>query len=94
MGVKVLAGSDSTGIGTSTCLLRTMEMLVDAGMSPLEVIASATGTAAEAFKMGSLFGSIKVGLKADLIAVNGCPEKNISDLRNLMFCMKDGKMVY
>jgi len=93
MGVKVLAGSDSTGVGTSTRLLRTMEMLVDAGMSPLEVIASATGTAAEAFKMGSLFGTIKVGLKADLIAVNGCPEKNISDLRNLMFCMKDGKIV-
>ena len=94
MGVKVLAGSDSTGIGTSTRLLRTMEMLVDAGMSPLEVIASATGTAAKAFKMGNLFGSIKVGLKADLIAVNGCPENNISDLRKLMFCMKDGEIVF
>jgi imidazolonepropionase-like amidohydrolase len=93
MGVKVVAGSDSTGIGTSTRLLRTMEMLVDAGMSPLEVIASATGTAAEAFKMESLFGTIRVGLKADIISVIGSPENNISDLRNLTFCMKDGIIV-
>lgn len=94
MGVNVVAGSDSTGVGTSTRLVRTMEMLVDAGMSPLEVIASATSIVAKAFKMENLFGAIKVGLKADIIAVEGNPEKNISEFRNLKFCMKDGKIIF
>lgn len=93
MGVKVVAGSDATGLGNSTRLLRAMEMMVDSGMSPLEVIASATGTAAEAYNMGNVFGTIKVGLKADIISVDGNPEKDISDLRKIRFCMKDGKTI-
>ncbi|MDP7207390.1 MAG: amidohydrolase family protein, partial [Candidatus Bathyarchaeota archaeon] len=90
MGVKVVAGSDATGLGNSTRLLRAMEMMVDAGMSPLEVISSATGTAAEAYRMGDIFGTIKVGVKADIISVEGNPEKDISDLRKIKFCMIDG----
>mgnify|MGYP001162653849 CR=1 FL=1 len=90
MGVKVVAGSDATGLGNSTRLLRAMEMMVDAGMSPLEVISSATGTAAEAYRMGDIFGTIKVGVKADIISVEGNPEKVISDLRKIKFCMIDG----
>jgi imidazolonepropionase-like amidohydrolase len=93
IGVKVVAGSDATGLGNSTRLLRAMEMMVDSGMSPLEVIASATGTAAEAYNMGNVFGTIKVGLKADIISVDGNPEKDISDLRKIWFCMKDGKII-
>lgn len=93
MGVKVVAGSDATGLGKSTRLLRAMEMMVDAGMSPLEVISSATGTAAKAYKMENLLGTIKVGLKADIISVDGNPEKDISELRKIMFCMKDGKII-
>ena len=93
-GVKVIAGSDATGLGNSTRLLRAMEMMVDAGMSPLDVIASATGNSAKAFKMENVFGGLRVGLKADIISVEGNPEKEISALRKVKFCMKDGKIVF
>jgi len=93
MGVEIVAGSDATGLGNSTRLLRAMEMMVDAGMSPLEVIASATSIAAEAYKMENVFGRLRAGLKADIIALEGKPEKEISSLRNINFCMKDGKIV-
>ena len=94
MGVNVISGSDAMGLGNSTRLLRAMEMMVDAGMSPLNVIASATNTAAKAYKMDNVFGAIKVGLKADIISVEGNPEKDISDLRKIMFCMKEGKIIF
>lgn len=93
MGVRIVAGSDATGLGNSSRLVRAMEMMVDAGMSPMEVIASATSTAAKAYRMENVFGGLKAGLKADIIAVEGNPEKEISALRNLNFCMKDGKTV-
>jgi len=92
IGVKIVAGSDATGLGNSTRLLRALEMMVDAGMSPMEVIASATSAAAEAYRMENVFGGLRAGLKADIIAVEGNPEKEISSLRNLKFCMKDGKI--
>jgi imidazolonepropionase-like amidohydrolase len=93
MGVKIVAGSDATGLGNSTRLIRAMEMMVDAGMSPMEVIASATIEAANAYKMEKVIGELRAGLKADIIAVDGNPEKEIGSLRNLKFCMKDGKIV-
>ena len=93
MGVKIVAGSDATGLDNSTRLLKAMEMMVDAGMTPLDVIASATYTAAQAFKMENTFGSISAGLKADLVAVRGNPENNISDLRKISFCMKEGEKI-
>jgi imidazolonepropionase-like amidohydrolase len=94
MGVNIIAGSDATGLGNSTRLLRAMEMMVEAGMSPLNVISSATNTAAKAYKMDNLFGTIKAGLKADIISVDGNPEKDISDLRKIKFCMKEGKIIF
>lgn len=93
MGVEIVAGSDATGLGTSTRLVRAMEMMVDAGMSPLEAIASATSIAAKAYRMENVFGGLRARLKADIIAVKGNPEKEISALRNLNFCMKDGKIL-
>jgi imidazolonepropionase-like amidohydrolase len=93
MGVKIIAGSDATGLGNSTRLIRTMELMVDAGMTPMEVISSATSVAAHAFNLDKLFGEIKVGLKADLIAVDGNPDNEITALRNIKFCMKDGKII-
>ncbi|TFH12586.1 amidohydrolase family protein, partial [Candidatus Bathyarchaeota archaeon] len=74
-------------------LLRAMEMMVDAGMSTQDVIASATNIAAQAYKMENVFGSLRSGLKADIIAVDGNPEREISTLRNVRFCMKDGKVI-
>lgn len=88
MGVKVVAGSDASG----DRLLRTMELMVEAGLTPMQVIVAATSNGAKAMRMDHLFGTIKEGLKADIIAVEGDPSKNISDLRSLKMVMQEGKI--
>jgi len=93
MGVRVVAGSDGIGLGNSAQLIRTMELMVEAGMDPLQVIASATSTAARAVKMDHLFGTITEGLEADIITVEGDPSSDISCLRSPTMIMKAGKVV-
>ncbi len=93
MGVQVVAGSDGIGLGNSAQLIRTMELMVEAGMDPLQVIASATSTAARAVKMDHLFGTITKGLEADIITVEGDPSSDISCLRSPTMIMQAGKMV-
>jgi imidazolonepropionase-like amidohydrolase len=94
MGVQVVAGSDGIGLGNSARLIRAMELMVEAGMTPLQVIASATGNAARAMRMDYLFGALKVGLEADIIAVEGDPSVNISSLRSVKMVMQSGRIVH
>jgi imidazolonepropionase-like amidohydrolase len=93
MGVRVVAGSDGIGLGNSARLIRAMELMVEAGMTPMQVIASATGNAARAMRMDHLFGAVKEGLEADVIAVEGDPSVDISSLRSLKMVMQSGKIV-
>ena len=63
--------------------------MVEYGMKPLDVLQSATSINAEIFHQPQL-GNIDVGMKADIVVVNGDPTKNISDLRKIVWVMKDG----
>jgi len=92
-GVEIVAGSDSTGLGKSTRLLRTLEIMHESGMSPIQVIKSATSNAAKALKIENKVGSIHEGLRADLIVVEGDPAKEISDLKKTKLVMKSGRIV-
>jgi imidazolonepropionase-like amidohydrolase len=92
-GVNVVAGSDGIGLGNSTQLIRAMELMVEAGMPSLHVIASATGNATKAMKMEHLFGTIAEGLEADIIGVNGDPSEDISCLRSIRMIMQGGKVI-
>lgn len=68
-----------------------MELMAEyGGMSPLDILKSATSVNARALHMEGEIGMIKVGLMADLVAVKGDPTKQISDLRKVQFVMKDG----
>ncbi len=68
-----------------------MELLAEyGGMKPLDIMRSATTVNARAVHLENEIGAIKVGMKADLMAVKGDPSKNISDLRKVTFVMKDG----
>lgn len=67
-----------------------MELMVEYGMKTLDVLKAATSINARAFHLDNQVGSIKEGLKADLVIVTGDPSKNISDLRKVKFVMKDG----
>ena len=88
-----MAGSDATGLGNSTRLLRALEMMGEAGLGSMHVIRSATGIAAEALGIDAEVGVIRRGLRADLIAVDGDPSEDISALRDLCFVMKSGKII-
>ena len=70
--------------------VREMELMVEYGMNALDVLKAATSVNAHAFHLDGLVGTIKEGLKADLVIVTGNPAASISDLRKVVFVMKDG----
>ena len=59
------------------------------GMGNMAILRSVTSVNARAFHLSGL-GEAKPGFLADLVAVKGDPSKNISDLRQVSFVMKDG----
>lgn len=92
-GVTIAMGSDMAPAepyeGT-TATVREMEFMVEAGMSPLDVLRSATSRPAEWLDATGLFGSLAPGRRADLVVLRGDPTRDISALRTLDLVMKDG----
>ncbi|MBB6002248.1 amidohydrolase family protein [Arcicella rosea] len=87
-GVKICMGGD-VGVFPHGENAREMEMMVEYGMKAINVLQSSTSVNAEVFKLKDL-GNIKAGYLADIIAVQGEPEKQISTLKNVIFVMKNG----
>ncbi|WP_440073267.1 amidohydrolase family protein [Streptosporangium sp. OZ121] len=83
-GVPILAGSDApvpkTAMGAT--LLRDLQLLVDAGLTPLEAMRSATSVPATHWQLGDR-GSIADGKLADMVLVNGDPTTDIDDIRDI-----------
>lgn len=88
-GVTLLAGGD-VGVFAHGENVLELELMVEYGLSPLATLTSATLVNAKAFHLEEQLGSLKKGLKADIIIVSGDPTKTISDLRKVKFVMKDG----
>jgi imidazolonepropionase-like amidohydrolase len=63
------------------------------GMTPLQAITAATSSAAELLGWGDRVGRAAPGLYADLIAVNGDPLADITELERVAFVMKGGVVV-
>jgi imidazolonepropionase-like amidohydrolase len=89
-GIPVVAGSDTGLIGYG--LHRELELYVQAGMTPLEAIQTATTVAARAMNLADDSGSIEAGKRADLILVNGNPQENISDIRKVSRVVANGRL--
>ncbi len=90
-GVTICMGGD-VGVFPHGDNVREMELMVDYGMKPTEVLRSATSVNAQVFGYGSQLGRIEKGFLADIIMANGDPSENISTLRKIIFVMKDGKI--
>lgn len=89
--VTICAGGDS-GVFTHGDNARELEMMVEYGMQPLDVLRSATAINADVFGLSQKVGRIRKGRLADLIAVSGNPLENIKVLRNVLMVMKGGEV--
>jgi imidazolonepropionase-like amidohydrolase len=89
-GVTIAFGGDA-GVYTHGDNAREMELMVEYGMKPLDVLQSATSINAKVFHQDQI-GQLKAGLKADIIAVEGNPLENISNVRKINLVMKDGEI--
>ena len=89
-GVTICMGGD-VGVFAHGDNAREMEMMVEYGMKPLEVLRSATSVNADVFGYGNSIGRLKKGLHADVIAVQGNPLDSMRVLHNVTLVMKDGK---
>ncbi|MBP7931084.1 MAG: amidohydrolase family protein [Chitinophagaceae bacterium] len=70
-----------------------MELMVEYGMKPLDVLRAATTINAKAFRLDDRFGSLKSGMVADVAIFEGNPAEEISSIRKVLFVMKDGVVV-
>ena len=88
-GVPIAAGTDGFGIE----IIHELEIYQEAGFSPAEALAAATIVPARLVGVEKTTGSVAVGKAADLVLVEGDPEKRIGDLRQTRVVMMDGKLM-
>jgi imidazolonepropionase-like amidohydrolase len=92
-GGLLLAGLDPTGMGGVIAGFgdqREVELLVEAGFTPLEAIHIATANGAQYLGDLDRIGTIAPGKQADLVVVRGDPSKKIEDIENVETVFKDG----
>jgi imidazolonepropionase-like amidohydrolase len=92
-GGLLLAGPDPTGNGgviPGFGDLRELELLVEAGFSPLEAIRIGTLNGATFLGLAGRIGSIAPGKDADLVVIRGNPATNINDVEQVEIVFKDG----
>ncbi len=78
VGVRLICGSDcGWGHVTFDETYLELDAMVAAGLTPVEALSSATGTAAEALGLGDEIGRLEVGKIADLLVVEGDPTSDI-----------------
>jgi imidazolonepropionase-like amidohydrolase len=95
-GVLLAAGTDAPypGVFQGEGLHRELELLVAAGLTPVEAIQAATANAARFMSGGSAdWGSIEVGRRADLVVVSGRPHERIADTRTIVDVMQRGHLL-
>ncbi len=90
-GVPILAGTDAPNPGTAhgASLHHELELLVKAGLTPVEALRAATSATAKAFRLADR-GRIAPGLRADLLLVNGDPSSEIRATRRIAGVWKAG----
>ncbi|MCC6241449.1 MAG: amidohydrolase family protein [Gemmatimonadaceae bacterium] len=92
-GGLLTVGTDPTGGGglvPGYSNQRALELLVEAGFTPLEAIQIGTLNGARYLKRDAEIGSIAVGKQADLVVLSGDPSRQISDIQKVRWVFKEG----
>ena len=94
-GVQILSGSDIPNFGLipGASLHNELELLTEAGIKPLEVVAIATNNGAEALGIDNRVGTIEAGKEADVIILTSNPIENISNTKGIEAVIVDGRFV-
>lgn len=93
-GAEILAGSDAPNPGTvhGATLHQELELLVQAGLTPVEALAAATSAPARRFRLPDR-GAIAPGRRADLVLVDGDPTADVTATRAIVAVWKNGAPV-
>jgi imidazolonepropionase-like amidohydrolase len=95
-GVRIAFGTDSGPPGRFQGFFEhlELEMMVEAGLTPMQALVSATGDAARCHHKAGELGTLAPGAAADLLIVNANPLENIRNLRNIDSVWINGKKAY
>lgn len=91
-GVKIAYGTDS-GVSKHGYNAREAQLMFAAGMTPQDILVSATINGADLIGKSKTLGTLEVGKVADIIAMHASPLNNIDELLDVDFVMKTGKVV-
>jgi Amidohydrolase family len=92
-GGKIHSGSDPNHVLAGYGVHVELEMLVEAGLTPVQAIQTASINVAQAWGKDKDYGSVEKGKIADLVIVRGDPRQNISDTQNVEMVFIDGKVM-
>jgi imidazolonepropionase-like amidohydrolase len=95
-GVRLLAGSDAPnpGVVPGAGLHSELELLVRAGLTPLEALQAATRNAAEYLSLGRTNGTVEAGKAADLVLLDANPLADIRNTRRIDAVLRNGAVVW
>lgn len=94
IGVTVAAGSDMRyEAGSSLTVVDEIIELTRSGIDPMSSIRAATSASARCLNVAARTGTVKRGLEADLIVVDGDPLMDLESLRRVMVVVNDGRVV-
>jgi imidazolonepropionase-like amidohydrolase len=92
-GGLLTVGTDPTGNGATLAgygSQQSIELLTQAGFTPIEAIRIATYNGAKALGLQDKIGSIEVGKTADLLVIDGDISQNIQNIRKITWVFKHG----
>jgi imidazolonepropionase-like amidohydrolase len=95
-GGKVALGTDYAGYTTAFQLgtpIREVELMLEAGMSPLQILVAATRNGAQVCGLGDEIGTVEPGKRADLLVVEGDPLQDVHALTQLRWVFRDGVLI-
>lgn len=95
-GITVATGTDAGNPGTAhgPSIVREMQLMARAGMTPAEVLVATTRNGARAMGRHGEIGTVEPGKKADLVILAADPREDLANVASVRTVVKDGRVVW